>query len=255
MDAIIERTNDFIRTVMKDWDTVDTVTVLRFGTDRYDPSFFISYDVYYHGVFPELEERQRAFADVVMFEATEDGQKDRLLIDDIPVRIEYKAITDIDFDISKARFPEKGIILGTTYGLYRLVTSDAVLQRSTWLTVIRRTLSDLPDAFWTRRVRMLRTQMEHTLSDLTSAVYTDQPLFYQISLARFLEDSCNLLLAVNRKFEPAGRSLRSAISELETLPAEFESRLEHLLGNDPAMKPSRKREIAELIAKSLLRIT
>lgn len=255
MDAIIERINDYIRTVMQDWDTIDTVTVLRFGLDRFDPSFFISYDVYYHGVFPQLEERQQAFSDTSMLEATVDGQKDRFLFEDVPVRVEYKAITDVDFAVSKARFPEKGDILGTTYGLYRLVTAEAVLQRSTWLTVIRRTLNDLPEGFWTRRVEMLRAHMEHAFSDLSSAVFSDEPLFYQLSLASFLENSCNLLLAVNRRFEPAGRSLRTAISELETLPEEFESRLEHLLGNDPAIKRSRKREIAELIAKSLLRIS
>ena len=43
MDAIVERTSDRIRSVLEQWDTVDTVTVLKFGSDRYDPSFFISY--------------------------------------------------------------------------------------------------------------------------------------------------------------------------------------------------------------------
>ncbi len=123
------------------------------------------------------------------------------------------------------------------------------------MTVIRRTLADLPEAFWTRRVDMLRAHMEHALSDLTSAVYSGEPLFYHLSLSSFLENACNLILAINRRFEPSGRSLRVALTELETLPEEFDSRLQHLLGNDPAMKPNRKREIAELIAKSLLRIS
>lgn len=255
MDAILERVNDYVRTIMQGWDTIDTVTVLRFGSDRFDPSFFISYDVYYHGIFPEIEERRTAFNAATMYEATVDGQKDRFLFEDVPVRMEYKAITEVDFAISKARFPEKGEILGTTYGLYRLVTSEAVLQRSTWLTVVRRTLGDLPIAFWTRRINTLRAQMEHSLSDLTSAVYSEEPLFYQLSLARFLESSCSLLLAVNHRFEPAGRSLRRAITELPTVPEEFESRLEHLMGSDGSMTPKRRREVAELIAKSLLRIS
>ncbi|MFP4152022.1 MAG: hypothetical protein ACLFR8_02845 [Alkalispirochaeta sp.] len=255
MEAIIERINDYVRTIVQGWDTIDTVTVLRFGTDRFDPSFFISYDLYYHGVYPKRRERSEAFSDVSMFEASVDDRKDRFLFEEIPIRMEYKAITDVDLAVSKARNPEKSDVLGTTYGLYRLVTADPVLQRSTWLTVVRRTLGNLPEAFWSRRVDVLRAHMEHALSDLTSAVFADEPLFYQLSLARFLETACNLLLAVNRRFEPAGRGLRAAISELPTVPEEFESRLEFLLGRDPSMKRTRKREVAELIAKSILRIS
>ncbi|MFW6228476.1 MAG: hypothetical protein ACOC2V_03370 [Alkalispirochaeta sp.] len=255
MEAIIERINDYVRTIVQGWDTIDTVTVLRFGTDRFDPSFFISYDLYYHGVYPKRRERSEAFSDVSMFEASVDDRKDRFLFEEIPIRMEYKAITDVDLVVSKARNPEKSDVLGTTYGLYRLVTADPVLQRSTWLTVVRRTLGNLPEAFWSRRVDVLRAHMEHALSDLTSAVFADEPLFYQLSLARFLETACNLLLAVNRRFEPAGRGLRAAISELPTVPEEFESRLEFLLGRDPSMKRTRKREVAELIAKSILRIS
>src|SRR6056297_2375345 len=255
MDAILERINDYVRSVMQGWDTVDTVTVLRFGSDRFDPSFFISYDVYYHGVFPDVQERRTAFADTTMFEATMDGQKDRFLFEDVPVRMEYKSITEIDVQVTHARFPDKGDLLGTTYGLYRVTTAEPVLQRSTWLTVIRRTLTDLPEAFWIRRIGMLRAHMEHSLSDLTSAVFSDEPLFYQLSLARFLETSCNLLLAVNHRFEPAGRILRDAISSLPTIPEEFESRLEYLMGGDAAIKRNRTREVAELIAKSLVRVS
>jgi hypothetical protein len=255
MDAIIERINDYVRTIMQGWDTVDTVTVLRFGSDRFDPGFFISYDVYYHGVFPDVDERRAAFTDTTMFEATVDGRKDRFLFEDVPVRMEYKGITEIDVQISRARYPEKGDFRGTTYGLYRVTTAEPVLQRSTWLTVIRRTLADLPEAFWTRRVDVLRAHMEHSLSDLTSAVFSDEPLFYQLSLARFLETSCNLLLAVNRRLEPGGRLLREAISTLPTVPEEFESRLEYLMGSDAAMKRNRTREVAELIAKSLVRVS
>lgn len=255
MDAILERINDYVRSVTQAWDMIDTVTVLRFGTDRFDPSFFVSYDVYFHGVIPELDERREAFREATMYEATVDGQKDRFLFEEIPVRMEYKAINEVDFAVSKARFPERGDILGTTYGLYRLITSDPVLQRSTWLTVVRRTLADLPSRFWTRRIEMLRAQMEHALSDLTSAVFSGEQLFYQLSLSRFLESSSSLLLAVNRRFEPSGRSLRQAISELKTVPEEFESRLEHLMGSDGSMSPKRRREVAELIAKSLLRIS
>lgn len=255
MDAILERTNEAVRAVLESWETVDTVTVMRFGADRYDPSFFISYDVYYHGTVPEPADRETAFAFGVAYESTVDGQKDRFLFEDVPVRVEYKAISEVDVMIGGARQPERGDVAGTTYGFYRLVNSDLLFSRSKWIDVVRTLLAEIPESFWERRVRVLRAHMEHALSDLTSAAYGDEQLFYQLSLARFLETSCNLLLAIHRTFEPAGRSLHEAVRGLDRLPEEFESRFDYLLSHDPTVRNNRKREIAQLIARSLLRMS
>lgn len=237
------------------WDMVDTVTVLRFGSDRYDPSFFVSYDVYYHGSVPSTGAREEQFAFTSAYETTVDGQKDRFLHEDVPVRLEYKAIRDVDFQVSKARNPELGDPVAGTYGFYRLVNSDPVLQRSNWLTVVRRTLSELPDAFWDRRIQTLRAQMEHTFVDLSSAVYAEEELFTQLSLARFVQSVCDLLFAVNRRFEPAGRGIRVELMQLPVLPEEFATRLEHLISSDSRLGGKRKREIAQLLTRSLLRLS
>lgn len=255
MDAILQRANGSVISVLEQWDTVDTVTALRFGSDRFDPSFFISYDVYYHGSVPPPEERERAFTFAAAFEATVDGQKDRFLLEDIPIRVEYKAISDVDFLIAKARLPDRGEPVASTYGFYRLVSSEIVMHRSNWLPVVKRTLADLPDAFWSRRARILRAHMEHALSDLTSAAYTVEKLFYQLSLARFLETVGGLLFAINHRFEPAGRILHQELQSLPLLPEEFESRFEHLMRHDEAVSSTRKGEIAQLVAKSLLRMS
>lgn len=255
MDAILARTNEMIVGVLENWDQVDTVTFLRFGADRFDPSFFVSYDVYYHGDLPSPAEREVAFPQASAFESTVDGGKDRFLVDDVPVRIEYKSIADVDNLILRARDPGRGGIRGTTYGLYRLVSAEPLVTRSAWLTVIRRSLNDLPSAFWKRRLEVLRAQMEHAFSDLTSAAYAAEDLFYQLALAHFLEASCSLIFALNERFDPPGRLMRDALKALARLPEEFESRLQHLLRSDGSMPVTRKREIAQLIAKSLLRMS
>ncbi len=255
MDAIVKTTSERVREVLEQWDTVDTATVLRFGSDRYDPSFFVSFDVYYHGVVPDPDRRQADFSFATAFEATVDGQKDRFLMDDVPVRVEYKAISDLDALVSTARNADRGEFPGTTYGFYRVVNSEIIMNRSNWLPVVRRLLEDLPEEFWVRRIQMLRARMEHALSDLTSAVYAEEALFYELSLGRFLETSCGLMFAINRRFDPPGRLLRTEVGRLPRLPEEFESRFEHLLRQEAAISGSRKRQIAELLARSLLRLS
>lgn len=255
MDAILERVGEGVQRVLAAWDIVDTVTVLRFGSDRYDPSFFVSFDVYYHGSLPSAAEREEQFAFTSAYETTVDGQKDRFLHEDVPVRVEYKAIRDVDFQVSKARNPDIGDPVRSTYGFYRLVHSEPVLLRSNWLTVVRRTLAELPDRFWERRVRTLRARMEHTFVDLSSAVYSEEELFAQLSLARFVESVCELLFALNRRFEPAGRGIRAELMDLATLPEEFETRLDHLIGTNSRVGGKRKREIAQLLTRSLLRLS
>lgn len=254
MDAIVATTSSRLVEVLDAWDTVDTVTVLTFGTDRYDPSFFISADVYYHGTVPPVEEREQAFGFAAAFESTVDGRKDRFLVDELPVRLEYKAISDVDRALGVLITPETGDPSDSTYGFYRLQHAEAVMNRSKWLDVVRRQLAEAPEEFWVRRIDALRAHMEHALSDLTSAVYAEENLFYHLSLAAFTEQVCRLLVAVNRRFDPPGRRLHAEIMQLARLPEEFDSRFEHLLGDERSVPRTRKRQIAELMARSLLSI-
>lgn len=254
MEAIVQRTNDQIRSVLESWSTVDTVTVLRFGTDRFDPSFFLSYDVYFHTSLPESDQREAAFTGGRAFEASLDGGKDRLLLEDVPVRLEYKSIGIIDELVGLVLDPEADGYARSTYGLYRIVHSDVIFARSTWLETTRGELADPPEEFWTRRRRVLEARMEHALSDLATAAVAQEELFFQLSLADFLENMLRALFTINRRFEPSGRTMAAEADTLPKRPEEFASRLEHLLRTDSAVKKSRKREIAQLIARSLLRL-
>ncbi|TVR68821.1 MAG: DUF4037 domain-containing protein [Spirochaetaceae bacterium] len=254
MDAILSITNEKVLPILADWEAVDSVLMLRFGTDRYDPSFFISYDVYYRGSLPERESRERAFAFAAGFESTLDGQKDRVLLDDVPVRLEYKETSLFDAMLREIGEGDEGDPLVNTYGFYRLERGEVLLERSAWVARTRASLREIPDAFWTRRIDAFSARMDHVLADLSTAVFSGEELFYQLSLASFLSTLCTLLFSINRRFEPAGRLLTEQLKQLPLLPEEFATRLEYLLGHDSAITDKRKREIAELVTYSVLRL-
>lgn len=254
MDAIHHITNEQILSSLQTWETVDAVVMLRFGTDRYDPSFFISYDVYYSGELPDAVHRETTFAFAAGFESTQDGQKDRILIDDVPVRLEYKNQAVLNNQLERVRCGDTGDALLSTYGFYRLERGEAILERSEWLEKTRKTLEEIPREFWENRVAALRARMDHVLADLSSAVFAGEELFYYLSLASFLSTLSSLLFAINHRFEPAGRILNEEMRQLPILPEEFGTRLEYLLRTDSAVTDKRKREIAELVTWSVLRL-
>ncbi|WP_076488176.1 DUF4037 domain-containing protein [Alkalispirochaeta americana] len=256
MDAILRTTNEQILGVLQGWDSLEALSVLRFGTDRYDPSFFISYDVYHRGPIPEPGEREQLFTFAVSFESTRDGEKDRIMVEDIPVRLEYKPVDQVDrlvLAASDGGAAEASVT--STYGFFRLLQATAILERGDWLRSTRKTLQYLPDAFWAARIAAYQARMDHVLADLTSAAYAGEALFYQLSLAAFLEALSSLLFAVNREFEPPGRTLQESLLALPVLPEEFETRLAYLLRSDVAISDTRRREIARLITLSALRLS
>ncbi len=254
MDAILSITNERIIPVLETWNTVDAVLCLRFGGDRYDPSFFISYDVYHKDAVPSPDQRAEALSFAAGFETTVDGQKDRFLVEDVPVRLEYKSIHAIAAQIRGAMRDIDPEVVTQTYGFYRIQVGNELLSRSPWLEQTREALRELPITFWQHQTWFFRARMDHSLSDLSSAAYAEEELFFQISLASYLENLSSLLFAINREFEPSGRALRPALRKLSILPEEFETRLDYLLDTGGHIGKSRKREIAQLIARSVLRL-
>lgn len=141
-----------------------------------------------------------------------------------------------------------------TYMFYRLETGLILHKATPWIDAVREQLTELPDTFWELMVRSSRATMEHYLSDLISAVMRDDKLFYLISRAGFLKSFLSLLFVINRKFEPSGRKLYEMVWKLEALPENFKGRFESFLRDSEAFPPSRKMEIAELMAKSVVRM-
>lgn len=217
-----------------------------------DPYFLISLDVYHRGALPDSESRQRLFFDAGAFETSSVAAKDRFLIEGTPVRVEYKDVSRIEGILGKIErnlwvFRQTG-----TYMFYRLENGIILFKRSLWIEFVREELKALPDSFWELLRRASQATMEHYLSDLTAAVARGDPFFYVISHAGFVKSACSMLFVLNRRFEPSGRALAQHILELPRLPEHFKGSFDSLLREDPELTPARKREVAELLARSLI---
>lgn len=249
----IERITKDLSERIAQWDCVDVITVaesILAGFD--DPYFFVSLDVFYRCAIPELEVRRRTFMDAGAFESSTIAMKDRFLIDGVPVRIEYKDIGRIEevFDQVEKNlwvFRQTG-----TYMFYRMETGNVLLKKSEWIDDTRERMKKLPDSFWKQLAESCQATMEHYLSDLNAAVFRNDDFFYLISQAGFIKSFCSMLFVLNRRFEPSGRMLLEQIFSLPELPENFKGRFRSFISEDPEFPPTRKREVAELLAKSII---
>lgn len=253
MKRKVERISTDLAGRISEWDVVDTVALAEV-VDEYlhDPYFFLSLDVYYRGVLPDVDTRMGVFSDAGAFESSSVTSKDRFLIESIPIRIEYKDMSRID-DILKRTNENMWVFRQSgTYMFYRLQTAGVLIAQSDWLDRVRDSLAELPDEFWERLVNAGRATMEHYLGDLMASVLRDDSLFYLLSSAGFMRSLLSLLFVLNRRFEPSGRALYQKALELPALPENFTGRCASFLRDDPEFPPTRKQEIAELLAKSVI---
>ena len=253
MNRKVERIAHNLSDRISSWTVVDTVTLAEtVENDPHDPYFFLSLDVYFRGEIPEVDTRMRLFSDAGAFESSSVTAKDRFLIDNTPIRIEYKDMSRID-EILKQTSENAWVFRQTgTYMFYRLETARYLSSKTDWLDRVRESLVTLPDEFWIRMTAASRATMEHYLSDLIASVIREDELFYLISSAGFLKSFLSLLFVINHHFEPSGRMLYEKVWELTELPENFKGRVQSFLRDDPEFPPSRKREIAELMAKSVV---
>ena len=80
----------------------------------------------------------------------------------------------------------------------------------------------------------------------------DDQVFYIISLSGFVQSLSQVLFALNRSFFPGGRLLQERVGELPVLPDSFHGRFQSLLRYESDLDPEQKREIAELLARSVI---
>ena len=255
MTRKVERITQSLSDKIQEWQEVDCIILAESAqSDVFDPYFFLSLDVYHTGSVPKVENRQQLFADAGAFESSSVSSKDRFLIEDIPVRIEYKDSNRVDDILARTRenmwvFRQTG-----TYMFYRLATGKVIVKKSDWLDQARAILNDLPDSFWALMITSCRSTMEHYLGDLISAVMRDDRLFYLISSAGFIKSFLSLLFVINHCFEPSGRRLYEMVWKLPELPENFKGRFESFLRDAADFPASRKMEIAELLARSVVRM-
>jgi hypothetical protein len=242
---------------LSQWPGVECVTLNEAARqDILDPYFALILDVFYSGSIPGAEERCRLYGeDVAAFETSNRESKDRFLIGNLPVRIEYKSARRIEelVSIADTRLEYLWLIKDKgTYGFYRLAQGELLFSRSDWIMGIRRRLLKLGDEFWIQTRAVHQSKMEHLLSDLGAAFIQGDDFFYFISAALFIKTVCLTLFCVNRRFEPSHRAYYKQAVELPVLPESFPAQLESFLRSDPALTMERKYSLAQLIAKGVI---
>ena len=253
MKRKVERISKSITEILKNIPGVDSILLNESAEiDIVNPYFFLSMDVYYNGAFPVASERRKMFEDAGAFESSYINMKDRFFIEDLPIRIEYKKKDRIDSIMNDKEGNMWAFHDNGTYMFYRLQNGIIMYKNSDWIAGIRAKLIKLPEAFWsTVRDSSLRS-LEHYLVDLSSASLNNDNLFYIVSLSGYIKSLCSFMFAVNRKFEPSRRRLSNQILQLDKLPENFIGRFDSLIGENPEFPPSRKREVAKLLTKSLI---
>jgi len=224
--------------------------------DTLDSYFALILDVYHDGAIPAADERLRLYGDdAAVFETSAQNNKDRFMIGELPVRIEYKSIQQVEELVSLAdtRTDQLWLIKDSgTYGFYRLAHGELLYRRNDWIDGIRARLLNLGTAFWTNMRDAHQSKMEHFLSDLGAALIQGDDFHYLISAAGFIKNACEVLFCVNHRFEPSHRGFYEQVQQLPILPEDFIGRFESFLRSDNEMTAERKFSLAQLIARSVV---
>jgi hypothetical protein len=259
---------DRFASLLSQWPGVECVSLNEAALpDTLDPYFALILDVYYSDSIPGTEERNRLYGeDVAAFETagsievsgaagTNRECKDRFLIGNLPVRLEYKSTRMIEnlVAIADTRLDALWLIKNSgTYGFYRLAQGELVFSRSGWIKEVRRRLENLSGEFWSFMRNAHESKMEHFLSDLGAAVIQQDEFFYLISAAGFIKNACLTLFCINRRFEPSHRAYRRRVLELPELSESFRAQFETFLSSGPEITMERKFSVAQLIARGIV---
>lgn len=251
----VEKWSTRVAEILSQWPSIETVTLGEpVGKDLYDPHFFISIDAYYAGSLPAPEERFESFSFGGGFDFSPFGTKDRFLVEDVPVRIEY-----IKKEVVTSRIEGKEGLYSFlrengTYPFYRILHSRVLFSRSPWYEQIRSQLECMPASFFSSLRAFFLSRLEHHLNDLEAASIRGDTLLFLVASGNFVRALCSMVFAVNKSFEPSLRILQQEVWNLPILPESFHARLENFLRIDPELSMQRKAEIASLLVKSLLHL-
>jgi len=248
---------DRFRGVLSLWDGVECITVNEAALpDTLDPYFALILDVFCSGPIPDMEERCRQYGDdVAAFESSGQNEKDRFLIGDIPVRLEYKKTGKIDefVDIAYTNHEKLWLIKDSgTYGFYRLANCEIIFSRTDWIHGVRKKLTQIGDKFWMQMRGTVQSKMEHFLSDLGAACFQGDKFHYLIASAGFAKNACLTLFCINRRFEPSHRAYFKQVCELPVLPESFTSEFQTFLDNSSSGDLNSRFRLAKLLAQRIV---
>jgi hypothetical protein len=249
-------TDRFARTLSL-WPGIECVTVNEAALqDILDPYFALILDVFYSSPVPPPEERRRLYGDdLLAFETSIQAVKDRFLIGDIPVRLEYKSTASVEelMDIADIHLESLWLIKDSgTYGFYRLAHGEVLFSRTGWIDQIRNRLGQLGDMFWLGMRYANQSKMEHFLGDLGAAYLQNDDFHYLIASAGFIKNACLTLFCINRRFEPSHRAYNKQVLELPVLPDSFPAELENFLRQGPEQTMKRRYSLAQVIARGIV---
>jgi hypothetical protein len=243
--------------ILSQWPGVECITLNEAAIpDTLDPYYAFILDIFHSGPIPPAAERRGQYGkDAIAFESSNRGDKDRFLIGELPVRLEYKSTQKIDELVSYT-----GINLDSlwfikdsgTYGFYRLAHGEILFSRNTWIQNIRERLENLDDAFWRQIRDAHQSKMEHFLNDLGAALFQNDHFHYLISSALFIKTACLTLFCVNHRFEPSHRGYYKQVLGLPVLPESFPAQLETFLSDEAEMTQERKYSLAQLMARGIV---
>ena len=248
---------DRFSSIISQWPGVECVSLNESALpDTLDPYFALIMDVYYRDSIPAAEERHALFGkDLIAFETSAKESKDRFLIGDIPIRLEYKSVKMIEelVAIADTKLESLWFIKDSgTYSFYRLSQGEIIFDRSHWIKDIRHRLSRLGKDFWQSMRNAHESKMVHFLSDLGAALMQGDDFFYLISSAGFLKSACLTLFCINRRFEPSHRAYNTQVLQLKELPDSFPAYFETFLRADPEITRERKHSLAQLMTRGIV---
>lgn len=238
---------------MAEWDAVAAIALGEAAQiETFDPYFTIDIDVYHRDGLPSVEERRLHLGNPAAFEPLDQGTVDTFLQDDLPVRIRYTAVSRIELNLTRVQQGRWVYRDSGTNLFYRIQHAQVLHDARQWLDETRTRLQQLPDDFWQSIRTASRAAVEQALQDLNAAVYRDDDVYYVRAFSGFVRSLCSFLFAVNHHFDPNGRLLNEQLAGLQTLPSEFAGRFESLLRRRNPLEPEQQREVAELLARSIL---
>ena len=239
--------------VMTRWSGVETVLLGEAADiETLDPYFHINLDVYYHGAIPPSNDRRDAFGRPSAFETSPIYPVDCFLEDELPVAVTFNEVSRLSFILDRVRNHLWVLRSDGTYMFYRIQTGRILYKQSDWIEQIRSSLTGVFEGFWDQILDASRRSLEGCLRELGAAAFGGDSLSLIISTAGFVKSLCTFVFAMNRQFEPSSHAVLGKMKQLKRLPDGFLGRLETLLRQDEEITPGKKKEIAELLTKSLI---
>ncbi len=247
---------DRLVAIISAWDAVECICLNEAASiNTLDPYFALILDVYTDGEIPPAQDRAGLFPTLSLFETSPRETKDRFMVGELPVRIEYKQVARINelTEIASAAGADLWKIRDSgTYVFYRLTHCRPLFRRSAWHDTVLSRLEVLSEDFWLAMRAFYRSTMEHYLADLGASLIQEDTFNNLISSSNFIKFACSALFMENGCFEPSHRAYYSQVLALKTLPDDFAGRFESFLRPDSELPPERKYELAKLITRSIL---